>query len=186
MTVNVWYVDVTNTKVNFGTQFPAGVAAVDTYQITQDTSRTGVQAQLWMRAGDFRGTGDLTKASALQNAAAVPTNVAPTVAVPGKITSAASTNQAVLKATPGRISAIFLANTTASWKFLRLYDRTTVPTVGTTVPTYVYGIPPNSALNIVLTINFTAGIAYSLTGGSADLDATATAVADVVGTITFA
>jgi hypothetical protein len=104
-----------------------------------------------------------------------------------KILSAASTNATNLKTTSGRIFGAVLANTTATWKYFRVYNKASAPTVGTDSPAQVYPIPPNSTIVVQIggtsVGNPTVGIGYAITGGSPDLDATAVAVGDVVGAL---
>lgn len=100
-----------------------------------------------------------------------------------KVLSAASTNPTLVKSTSGRLYGYQLANTTAAWKFLRLYNLTVAPTVGTSVPFMVVPIPPNGMVDIhnTVPVAFATGISYAITGASPDLDATAVAAGDVVG-----
>lgn len=102
-----------------------------------------------------------------------------------KVLSAASTNATLIKSTSGRVFGYHLTNNTASTKYVRLYNSTTAPTVGTTVPAAVIPIAPNSSVLVDHTIpmSFGTGISYSITGAFADLDATAVAAGDVVGHI---
>lgn len=102
-----------------------------------------------------------------------------------KVLSAASTNATSIKASSGRFYGAVLANTSAAFKYFRVYNLATAPTVGTSVPMFVVALPPNSLTNVVLTapIGMGTGIAYAITGAAADLDATAVAANDVVGTV---
>jgi hypothetical protein len=104
-----------------------------------------------------------------------------------KVLAAASTNATVLKASAGRIYGYHLTNNTAATKFVRLHNLATAPTVGTSVPTMVIPIAPNSTAVVdhTIPISFSAGISYSITGAFADLDATAVAAGDVVGHILY-
>lgn len=102
-----------------------------------------------------------------------------------KINSAASTNGAAVKGSAARLYGYQLANMTASWKFLRLYNQAAAPTVGTTVPFMVVPLPPNSAidLNMTIPITFSAGLGMAITGAAADLDATAIGAGEVIGSL---
>jgi hypothetical protein len=103
------------------------------------------------------------------------------------IVSAATTNATIVKASGGRVLGAFLANTTASWKFVKLHNQATLPTAGTgivrTIP-----IPPNGFASFSFEggIAFTTGIGLTIVTGSADSDATAVAAGDVVGELIFA
>lgn len=103
------------------------------------------------------------------------------------LVSAATTNPTVVKASAGRLLGCCLSNTTATWKYVKLHNQTTAPTAGTGVVQTI-GIPPNSRAqwNLPGGVAFTTGIALTIVGGSADNDATAVAVGDVVGDVFFA
>ena len=103
------------------------------------------------------------------------------------IVSAASTNATVVKAGAGRVLGWHLANTTASWKYVKLHNQATSPTAGSGVVRTI-GIPPNGVADFNLEggIAFSTGIGLTIVTGSADADATAVAAADVVGDLFFA
>jgi hypothetical protein len=103
------------------------------------------------------------------------------------IVSAASTNATIVKAGGGRVIGGFLANTTASWKFVKLHNQATLPTAGVGVVRTI-PIPPNgfSTFSFEAGIAFATGIGLTIVTGSADSDATAVAVGDVVGELIFA
>lgn len=101
--------------------------------------------------------------------------------------SAATTNAANIKATAGRLVGYTLSNTTAAWRFVKLHNSATAPTAGAGVVQTI-GIPPNATVALALEggVGFSAGIGITCVTGAADADATATAVADVVGDLFFA
>ncbi len=103
------------------------------------------------------------------------------------IVSAATTNATVVKNAAGRVIGWSLANTTASFRYVKLHNQTTTPTAGTGVVRTI-AIPPNTVSNIHLDggIAFTTGIGLTIVTGSADADATAVGVGDVVGDLFFA
>lgn len=105
-----------------------------------------------------------------------------------KILTAATTNATLVKSTAGRLYGYVLTNTTAATKFVRLYNLTTAPTVGTSVPVMVVAVPPNNTVVAEMTIPvaFATGISYAVTGAFADLDATVVAAGDVVGALLYA
>jgi hypothetical protein len=92
-----------------------------------------------------------------------------------------------VKSTAARVYGYHLSNTTAAWKFVRLYNMTTAPTVGTSVPALIIPIAPNmtAVVDRSAPIAFTTGLSYSITGAGTDLDATAVALGDVVGHILY-
>ena len=102
--------------------------------------------------------------------------------------SAASTNATSVKASAGRVIGWSFANTTASYKYVRLYNLATSPTVGTSTVVQTIGIPANGLAQNHFDggIAYTTGIALSITGAPADNDTTAVAVNDVVGDLFYA
>lgn len=100
--------------------------------------------------------------------------------------SAATTNVAQIKATAGRVLGYCLSNTTASWRYVKLHNVASA-TAGAAVALTI-GIPPNgkAECHIGQGIGFATAISRSIVTGSADADATATSVGDVVGDIFFA
>lgn len=105
-----------------------------------------------------------------------------------KVNSAATTNATSVKATEGRVMGWCLTNTTAAFKYFRIYNKASAPTVGTDVPFLVIGLPPNSTTvsDPVAGMSLTTGIAYAITGAVADNDATVTAASDVIGGLFYA
>ncbi len=96
--------------------------------------------------------------------------------------SAATTNATVAKASNGMLFAVHAYNTTASVKFIKIYNKATAPTVGTDTPVYTFAIGPSQQLDVELAhgLLFSTGISYALTGAAADADATAVAAGDIV------
>lgn len=101
--------------------------------------------------------------------------------------SAATTNAANIKASAGRVLGWCLANTTASWKYVKLHNTAGTPTAGAAVVQTI-GIPPNgiAQMSIPQGLAFATGIGISAVTGAADADATATAANDIVGDIFYA
>lgn len=101
--------------------------------------------------------------------------------------SAATTNAANIKASAGRVLGWSLANTTASWKYVKLHNTAGTPTAGAAVVQTI-GIPPNgmAQMSIPQGLAFATGIGISAVTGAADADATATAANDIVGDIFYA
>lgn len=104
-----------------------------------------------------------------------------------KINSAATTNATNVKNAAGRVYGYHLVNNTASTKYFRLYNSSSAPTVGTTVPAAIVPIAPNSTVVVdrSVPISFATGIGYSITGAGTDLDATAVALGDVIGHLLY-
>jgi hypothetical protein len=103
------------------------------------------------------------------------------------IVSAATTNATVVKASAGRVLGWHLANTNAAWRYVKLHNQTTTPTAGSGVVRTI-AIPPNGVADFALEggIGFATGIGLTIVTGSADADATAVGVGDVVGELFFA
>lgn len=101
--------------------------------------------------------------------------------------AAATTNALNIKASAGRVLGWSLANTTASWRYVKLHNTAGAPTAGAGVVATI-GIPPNgvNVQNLPVGLGFATGIARTCVTGAADADATATAANDVVGDIFFA
>jgi hypothetical protein len=102
------------------------------------------------------------------------------------IVSAATTNVAQIKATAGRVMGYCLSNTTASWRYVKLHNVASA-TAGAAVAMTI-GLPPNgkAECHIGQGLGFATAISRSIVTGSADTDATAVAVGDVVGDIFWA
>jgi hypothetical protein len=97
--------------------------------------------------------------------------------------SAATTNGTLVSGSPVDVYHILATNTTASVKYLKLYNKKTAPTVGTDVPFMTVALQPsNVPTNIPLPsgVYFNLGLAYAITGAGADADTTALASGDVV------
>lgn len=103
--------------------------------------------------------------------------------------STADVNAIFIKAAAGRVYGYSFQNTTAAYKFVKLYNKATAPVVGTDTPIRTIGVPPNGEINYFNQFGlagFAAGIAFAITGASPDADATAVAVGDVIGAVDFA
>jgi hypothetical protein len=105
-----------------------------------------------------------------------------------KVTSAATTNATSVKASAGRLLGYQFTNTTAAIKVVRFYNLSVAPTVGTSVPYFVLYLPASATVNFnfLIGLSFATGIAYAITNAIADLDATAVAANDVLGSIYYA
>ena len=108
---------------------------------------------------------------------------------PARIKSAATTNLTSVKTTAGVLGGIEVYNAGAAVAFLKLYRKASAPVVATDVPIATFPIAPNSARSIFFGspgMQMTTGIAYAITGGAADTDATAVAVDQVTGVVLYA
>jgi hypothetical protein len=102
--------------------------------------------------------------------------------------SAAGTNAQLVVGSARAIGTITLANTTSSYKYFKLINKSTSPVAGTDTPILNYPIPPMTTLDLntsSIAIRMTSGIAYVITGGQALMDTTAIGAGDVVVNITW-
>jgi hypothetical protein len=104
------------------------------------------------------------------------------------VISAATTNAAAIKASAGTVSAIHATNTSAAARFIKLFNQTAAPTMGTNTPVLNLAIPAGQQLTLSFPhgLRFATGIAIGITTGSALLDATATTAGDVILNMVYA
>lgn len=107
-----------------------------------------------------------------------------------KLVSAASTNATSLKASAGTLYGCHATNNGAAFAYVKFYNKASAPTVGTDVPVAVFGLPPNSSIDLGIPEGigaaFATGIAYAITGAMADADTTAVAANQVALTLSYA
>jgi hypothetical protein len=112
-------------------------------------------------------------------------------ATPYKLNSAASTNATSVKASAGNIYGIQVYNTNASARYLKLYNKSSAPTVGSDTPVKVITIPGSTTgagSNITLPnigVSFGNGIAFAITTGAADSDTGAVAANEIIVNIDY-
>ena len=70
------------------------------------------------------------------------------------VVTAASTNSAVVKATAGTLYEITISNPTATAAYVKLYNKTTAPVVGTDVPVMTISVPATSATTMPIALTF--------------------------------
>ena len=103
---------------------------------------------------------------------------------PYKLISAATTNATSVKAAAGTLGAIVAVNNHASnIAYLKIYNKSSAPTVGTDVPVLVLPLATDGG-GVAFPvpqggINFSSGIAFAITGGMADSDTSAVAASQV-------
>jgi len=105
-----------------------------------------------------------------------------------KIKSITSTNATIIKASAGRIYGWSLTNTSATYKYVKLYNLATLPVPGVTLVLDIIAIPPNDnvSFNVGTGMYFSLGIGLAITDGPDDTDTTAVAANNVIGTLLFA
>jgi hypothetical protein len=108
---------------------------------------------------------------------------------PSHLISAATTNATSLKASAGQVYGFQFTNkNTSNPAYVKLYNKASAPTVGTDTPVKVICVPAAASVSLPtvvvhqqpLGIAFGTGIAYAVTGGSADNDTTAVGAGDVL------
>lgn len=100
------------------------------------------------------------------------------------IVTMASTNAAAVKSSAGTVFSLDISNTSASPIYLKLYNKTTAPVIGTDTPVMIIDCPANSFRQYELGRvgrRFSSGIAVAVTGGQATADTTATAAGCLAG-----
>lgn len=110
---------------------------------------------------------------------------------PYKLISLATTNANMVKASGGNLYSIVAIGLTSTVRYLKLYNKATVPTVGTDVPLMTIPIPANTqgagiAIPFSMGVNFPLGIAIAITSGLADNNTGAILANDVVVNLTYA
>lgn len=70
------------------------------------------------------------------------------------VVTAASTNSAVVKASAGTLYEITISNPTATAAYVKLYNKTTAPVVGTDVPVMTISVPATSATTMPVSLIF--------------------------------
>ena len=101
--------------------------------------------------------------------------------------AAGSTNATLVKNAAGKVYGWFFANTTATWRYVKLHNQATAPTAGTGVVRTI-GVPPNGVASFFSEggITFATGIGLTMVTGAADADATAVTANDLVGELFYA
>jgi hypothetical protein len=96
--------------------------------------------------------------------------------------SASTTNATLIKNSAASVFSITASNAGAAVAFLKVFNLTVSPTVGTSVPVLTIPIPAGVVININFGsqgIRFSAGLSFSVTNLMADADTTAVAAAQV-------
>jgi hypothetical protein len=88
---------------------------------------------------------------------------------------AATNNATNSKGSAGILHDISASNINAAFRYLKIYDKATAPTIGTDTPKRVVPLPPNSSIQQTVDLECTAGIGWGLVTGIANSDNTAPA-----------
>lgn len=102
--------------------------------------------------------------------------------------SAASTNANLVKNSVGRVFNVYAFNTSASIRYVKLFDKATAPVTGTDVPAKTFLVPANGQISIQFAAgaHFSNGIGFAITTNAADLDNIAVAAGDIYLDIDYA
>lgn len=110
--------------------------------------------------------------------------------LPFSLLAAATTNQTLVKPGPCALVSIVAINVNAAVRYLKFYDSNRAPNAGTGTPVRRYAIPGSATgagfvLAPCVPMKFINGLAFVLTTGVADTDATALTANDVVLTLEY-
>lgn len=100
----------------------------------------------------------------------------------GRVISAASTNGTSVKGSAGQLYGYSFTNTNASFRYLKLYNKASSPSVGSDTPVITIGMPGAMTGHVEYSngIAFGTGIALALTTGLTDADTGAVAANEIV------
>lgn len=101
--------------------------------------------------------------------------------------SLASTNATSVKASDAQVGLIALSNQANSWRYFKLYNKSSAPNVGTDTPVLIVGIPPadHVELHNQAGLRLQSGLAYAITTLPAVSDTTAIGADDVIVNIIY-
>ena len=138
-------------------------------------------------ASDLVNVGDSATATFAPGAVGEPTAPAQSGSKQYEVVSAASNNAALIKGSPGYVAGWYCVNTATAYRYVKLFDKASSPTVGTDIPVWVIGIPSGSAANASLDapLQLVNGIGIGIVVGSSNTDNTAVAAGDVVASIAY-
>ena len=103
--------------------------------------------------------------------------------------SAATTNgTSVATSAANLLSVVAMNNHATDIAYLKVYNLAAAPTVGTDTPLFTYALAPNGggvAIAFPTGVALSNGLAYAITAGMADSDATAVAASQVTVNLTY-
>jgi hypothetical protein len=104
-----------------------------------------------------------------------------------RINSAATTNLTSVKTSVARVHGWHLFNSGAATAFVKLYAKASAPVLANDTPLLTIPIPAGQVVEGVFPtpIGVATGLAYAITGGLADTDATAVAAGQVSGFLAY-
>ena len=159
--------------------YTSGTATVQFDACSPGGNPGSTMAQLMDAAGNGRGA----NVDANNNLNVVTGTSISTGATPYSYISASGTNATNVKASAGTIYSLVSMNTTASARYIHMYNSASAPTAGSGTPIkrflvpagggFIWPIPPQG-------VAFSSGIGFTITGGVADSDTTSISASDVV------
>lgn len=101
--------------------------------------------------------------------------------------SAASTNADTIKSSAGVVTGYYLVNIATAFRYVKLFNKASSPTLGTDTPRCVWGIPPESAANMNFDppLAFATGIAIAMVTSIVDASAAAVGANEIAATIHY-
>ena len=99
-----------------------------------------------------------------------------------------NTTPVQVKASSGNVYSAQVTNNATSARSFKIYDTSSAPTVGTTVPKLSFSIPASSTLDFdfgIFGVHFVNGIYVSATGTTTFADTTSPTANDVVATVNY-
>jgi hypothetical protein len=111
--------------------------------------------------------------------------------IPYKLISLATTNANVVKASPGNLRSIIAIGLSSTVRYLKLYNKATIPLVGVDIPVMTIPIPANTqgagiAIPFAIGVKFNLGISLAITATALDNGNTPVAAGDVIINLTYA
>ena len=134
-------------------------------------------------SGSSSGGNGITLSSSI-SAVPIQSNTFSSGTTSHRLISTAAVNLVSVKTTAGKIISGTVQNVSAAVKYLKIYNKASAPVVASDIPAFVIPLLPNLPTSLADIVGFSghslsAGIAYAITGGAADTDATAVAAGDV-------
>lgn len=125
--------------------------------------------------------------SLVGDVAAVYRSGASNTALIKKVIAAATTNATSVKTSSAKLIGWSFVNNATSVRYVKVYNKSSAPTVGTDTPLQIISIPANSICQQTLEggVGYGSGLAYAIVTGAADNDATAVAANDVIGSLFY-
>jgi hypothetical protein len=177
-------------RIKHGATAPASSTTLTASHVTC-VDYTELQAEITGGTGSIQGGQAVPVYNAGGSVAVTTTSLNAYVSATGftvaKVLSAASTNATSVKNAGARLYAYKLANTGTTWRYLKFYNMTTAPVVGSSIPLLVVPIPPGGVADMhnSIPITFAAGMSYAITAGPEDTNNTGVAASEIVGHLLY-